>query len=142
MTLEGHSDKMTALKEGNMTREELVSCLEDRPCQACTHHSAAGCRIWTCAFDETKGGWSEVETLAAIRERKEDEEDDFSITDKYIKARVYAALNEISMHIELLKAGFTAKEGGNENVVNGLNCALAVIETYQDAYKTESEGEV
>ena len=56
-----------------MTREELASCLADRPCQACAHHSAAGCRIWACAFDETKGGWSEVETLAVIRERKEEQ---------------------------------------------------------------------
>jgi len=44
-----------------MTREELLDCLTDRPCDVCKFHTGNGCTKWKCVFeepvDENKGEW-------------------------------------------------------------------------------------
>lgn len=44
-----------------MTREELLDCLTDRPCDVCKFHTETGCSKWKCVFeepiDENKGEW-------------------------------------------------------------------------------------
>lgn len=35
-----------------MTRQEQLSCLTDRPCAVCKHHTDNGCTQWKCVFDE------------------------------------------------------------------------------------------
>lgn len=35
-----------------MTREELLACLEDRPCNVCEFHTEEGCNKWSCVFEE------------------------------------------------------------------------------------------
>ena len=35
-----------------MTREEMLACLNDRPCSACKFHTDAGCGRWSCVFEE------------------------------------------------------------------------------------------
>lgn len=39
-----------------MTTTELLSCLTDRPCEACRFHNENGCNRWACAFDEMPTG--------------------------------------------------------------------------------------
>jgi len=47
-----------------MTREELLDCLTDRPCDVCKFHTGNGCTKWKCVFeepvDENKGEWIPV----------------------------------------------------------------------------------
>lgn len=35
-----------------MTREEMLACLTDRPCDACKFHTEKGCKRWSCVFEE------------------------------------------------------------------------------------------
>ena len=35
-----------------MTRQEQLSCLTDRPCAVCKHHTDNGCSQWKCVFEE------------------------------------------------------------------------------------------
>lgn len=35
-----------------MTREEMLACLEDRPCNVCKYHTEKGCKRWACVFEE------------------------------------------------------------------------------------------
>lgn len=38
-----------------MTREEMLACLEDRPCNVCKYHTEKGCERWSCVFEEEPG---------------------------------------------------------------------------------------
>ena len=46
-----------------MTREEILVCLTDRPCNVCKFHTENGCERWSCVFEEepddteNKGEW-------------------------------------------------------------------------------------
>jgi len=46
-----------------MTREEMLACLTDRPCNVCKFHAENGCAKWSCVFEEkpddeeNKGEW-------------------------------------------------------------------------------------
>ena len=49
-----------------MTDTEKLSCLIDRPCDACKFHKEEGCSKWSCVFEEKsdvpereKGEWIE-----------------------------------------------------------------------------------
>ncbi len=50
-----------------MTREEMLACLEDRPCNVCKYHTEKGCERWSCVFEEepddteNKGEWIPIE---------------------------------------------------------------------------------
>lgn len=35
-----------------MTREEMLACLNDRPCDVCKFHTENGCARWSCVFEE------------------------------------------------------------------------------------------
>lgn len=35
-----------------MTREEMLACLTDRPCDVCKFHTEKGCKKWSCVFEE------------------------------------------------------------------------------------------
>ena len=35
-----------------MTREEMLACLNDRPCDVCKFHTEKGCERWNCIFEE------------------------------------------------------------------------------------------
>lgn len=35
-----------------MTDNEKLSCLIDRPCNACKFHKEEGCSKWSCVFEE------------------------------------------------------------------------------------------
>jgi len=35
-----------------MTREKLLECLIDRPCDVCRYHTENGCERWKCVFEE------------------------------------------------------------------------------------------
>lgn len=35
-----------------MTREEMLACLNDRPCSVCKFHTESGCEQWSCVFEE------------------------------------------------------------------------------------------
>lgn len=35
-----------------MTREEMLACLNDRPCNVCKFHTENGCARWSCVFEE------------------------------------------------------------------------------------------
>lgn len=50
-----------------MTDNEKLSCLIDRPCNACKFHKEEGCSKWSCVFEEKsdvpereKGEWIPV----------------------------------------------------------------------------------
>lgn len=38
-----------------MTDNEKLSCLIDRPCNACKFHKEEGCSKWSCVFEEKSG---------------------------------------------------------------------------------------
>lgn len=50
----------------NMTREEMLACLTDRPCDVCKFHTENGCKRWKCVFEEepddaeNKGEWRPI----------------------------------------------------------------------------------
>ena len=35
-----------------MTREEMLACLTDRPCDVCKFRKESGCERWSCVFEE------------------------------------------------------------------------------------------
>ena len=35
-----------------MTSEELINCLEGRPCSVCKFHGETGCQKWKCVFEQ------------------------------------------------------------------------------------------
>lgn len=40
-----------------MTKDELLSCLTDRPCGACKFHTDLGCSKWSCVFEDKTEEW-------------------------------------------------------------------------------------
>ena len=49
-------DYRTSEERGNrMTDNEKLSCLIDRPCNACKFHKEEGCSKWSCVFEEKSG---------------------------------------------------------------------------------------
>lgn len=40
-----------------MTKDELLACLIDRPCEACKFHTEFGCSKWTCVFEGKTEEW-------------------------------------------------------------------------------------
>ncbi len=40
-----------------MTKDELLSCLTDRPCEACKFHTEFGCSKWSCVFEGKTEEW-------------------------------------------------------------------------------------
>ena len=40
-----------------MTKDELLSCLTDRPCSACKFHTDRGCCKWSCVFEDKTEEW-------------------------------------------------------------------------------------
>ena len=43
-------------ERGNqMTDNEKLSCLTDRPCTACKFHKEEGCSKWSCVFEDKSG---------------------------------------------------------------------------------------
>ena len=39
-----------------MTREDLLACLKDRPCDVCKFHTDKGCDKWKCVFESELDG--------------------------------------------------------------------------------------
>ena len=35
-----------------MTSQELINCLEGRPCSVCKFHGETGCQKWKCVFEQ------------------------------------------------------------------------------------------
>lgn len=40
-----------------MTKDELLACLTDRPCEVCKFHTDLGCSKWSCVFEDKTEGW-------------------------------------------------------------------------------------
>lgn len=63
-----------------MTREEMLACLNGRPCDVCNYHTENGCKRWNCVFEEepddaeNKGEW------IPVSERLPDELESVNIT--------------------------------------------------------------
>ena len=50
-------------KRGIMTREEMLACLTDRPCDVCKFHTEKGCGRWSCVFEEEPDDSAEPKTI-------------------------------------------------------------------------------
>ena len=40
-----------------MTKDELLSCLTDRPCEVCKFHTDLGYSKWSCVFEGKTEEW-------------------------------------------------------------------------------------
>lgn len=55
-----------------LTSEDLISCLTDRPCDVCKFHGEDGCRKWDCVFDEQlrNGLKADIEEMGGTDDRE------------------------------------------------------------------------
>ena len=117
-----------------MTRQEQLSCLTDRPCAVCKHHTDNGCYKWKCVFEEQP----EIEQPCgdAIKELKELEYynrpfDNSETEDKKAKA-LFMAIQALEQEQKYCDRNICIK-----NEYNGIGCDECEVTKSQEPQESE-----
>lgn len=103
-----------------MTREDILACLKDRPCNVCKFRFDDGCHKWECVFEQEPDDADSVITIETINQYCK--EHNYFLYEKGTEKKI---LEDIKAEIEAEKESMIQHNGTSD-----LGLALEIIDKH------------